>query len=145
LLAGAPVDGPILHAAIESHGAIVAAEWSPWGSWTAGHDVVNTGDPIAAIADKYRRDAVTARTRRPPIDRWIDDSLAEVDAVVVSLPPDDAVFGWDYPALSRRLDARNVPHVCVRSDPSAPLASADQQRLAALMTRAAPRMEARHG
>ena len=32
LLAGAPVDGPVLHAAIESHGAIVVEEVGPWGS-----------------------------------------------------------------------------------------------------------------
>ncbi|HET9218304.1 MAG TPA: 2-hydroxyacyl-CoA dehydratase family protein, partial [Terriglobia bacterium] len=32
LLAGAPVDGPVLHSAIESRGAVVVAEVGPWGS-----------------------------------------------------------------------------------------------------------------
>ncbi len=32
--------------------------------------------------------------------------LDDVDAVVVSLPPEDAVFGWDYPALRDMLQAR---------------------------------------
>src|SRR6185503_2089743 len=39
LLTGAPVDGPTLHEAIESHGAIVVAEAGPWGGGAAGDDV----------------------------------------------------------------------------------------------------------
>ena len=54
LLTGAPVDGPTLHAAIESHGAIVVAEVGPWGSGAAGDDVRIDDDPVAALADKYR-------------------------------------------------------------------------------------------
>ena len=49
LLAGAPVDGPVLHAAIESHGAIVVEEVGPWGSGAAGDDVACAGDPLLAL------------------------------------------------------------------------------------------------
>ena len=38
--------------------------------------------------------------------RLTQSMLDDVDAVVVSLPPDDAVFGWDYPALRDVLQAR---------------------------------------
>ena len=47
--------GPALHAAIESHGAIVVAEPGPWGSEAAGEDIVSGDDPFAAIAERYRR------------------------------------------------------------------------------------------
>ena len=62
LLTGAPVDGHELHEAIESHGAVVVAEVGPWGSGAAGDDVRVDDDPVAALADKYRADAIGART-----------------------------------------------------------------------------------
>ena len=62
LLTGVPVDGPELHRAIESHGAIVVAEVGPWGSGAPGDDVRVDDDPVRAVADKYRADAVGART-----------------------------------------------------------------------------------
>ena len=52
-----------------------------------------------------------------------------VDAVVVSLPPDDAVFGWDYPWLRDQLRARHIPHLRVFSDPCQPIPPADDERL----------------
>ncbi len=117
LLTGAPVDGHTLHEAIESHGAVVVAEVGPWGSGAAGRDVRIDDDPVAALADKYRADSIGARTPVDSLRRWTESMLDEVDAVVVSLPPDDAVFGWDYPALRDVLKARRIPHVCLRGDP----------------------------
>jgi len=145
LLLGAPVDGPVLHAAIEEHGAVVVAETSPWGIEAAGEDVADEADPLAAIAEKYRRDA--SGPRSPVVDTrsWTARALAGVDAVVVSLPPDDAVFGWDYPNLCRQLQALDVPHVCLTHDPYDPVPPVDQERLAALVDAAAPRLEARGG
>jgi hypothetical protein len=64
LLAGAPMDSPVLHAEIESHGAIVVEEVGPWGSGAAGDDVVCDGDPLMALADKYRRDAIGPQARQ---------------------------------------------------------------------------------
>ena len=144
LLTGAPVDGPSLHQAIESHGAIVVAEIGPWGLGVAGDDVRLDEDPVAALADKYRTDAIGARTPVDSIRRWTDRMLDEVDAVVVSLPPEDAVFGWDYPALRDLLDARGIPHVCLRGDPYQAPTPADHTRLE-MMVSAASRQEARHG
>lgn len=144
LLTGAPIDGPTLHAAIESHGALVVAESSPWGSGAAGTDVDGGGDPIAALADKYRADALGPRT---PVDvqrRWTLRALDGVEAVVVSLPPHDTVFGWDYPALRGCLESRGIPHVVLHGEPDRPLTHDDHGRLDALVT-AAPCPEARHG
>ena len=145
LLAGAPVDGPELHRAIESHGAIVVAEVGPWGSGAAGDDVRVDDDPILALADKYRADAVGARTPAASLRRWTERMLDEVDAVVVSLPSDDAVFGWDYPALRTVLQARGVPYVCLRRDPYEAPTAQEHAQLDAMVSAASTVQEARHG
>jgi benzoyl-CoA reductase/2-hydroxyglutaryl-CoA dehydratase subunit BcrC/BadD/HgdB len=145
LLAGAPVDGLALHAAIESHGAVVVTEVGPWGSGLAGTDVETNGDPFAALADRYCADTLGPRTPVDELRRAVDEMLDQVDAVVVSLPPDDTVFGWDYPALRDRLDARRIPHVCIHTDPHERLTDMDQVRLVKLIAAAAVPAETRHG
>ena len=145
LLTGAPVDGHTLHEAIESHAAIVVDEVGPWGSGVAGADVRLDEDPVAALADKYRADSIGARTPVDSLRRLTEGMLDEVDGVVVSLPPDDAVFGWDYPALRDVLNARRIPHVCLRCDPYERPAPADHAALDALVSAASRLQEARHG
>lgn len=145
LLTGAPVDGSPLHAAIESHGAIVVAEVSPWGSGVAGDDVAAEGEVMTALADKYRADSIGARMPVEALRHMIERSLDDIDAVVVSLPPEDSVFGWDYPVLRDVFDARRIPYVCLRSDPYQPLTPADHSQLDALVDSAARVQEARHG
>jgi benzoyl-CoA reductase/2-hydroxyglutaryl-CoA dehydratase subunit BcrC/BadD/HgdB len=145
LLAGAPADGHTLHQAIESHGAIVVAEVGPWGSGAAGDDVRLDDNPIAALADKYRHDSTGARTPVDSIRRSTESMLDEIDAAVVSLPPEDAVFGWDYPRLRDRLKARRIPHVCLRGDLHEPVTTADHAALDAMVSAASRLQEARHG
>jgi hypothetical protein len=145
LLTGAPVDGHTLHEAIESHGAVVVDEVGPWGSGAAGDDVRVDDDPVAALADKYRADSIGARTPVDVLRRSTASKLDEVDAVVVSLPPDDAVFGWDYPALRDVLKARHLPHVCLRGDPYETPTPADHAALDAMVSAASRMQEARHG
>ena len=142
LLAGAPMDSPVLHAEIESHGAIVVAEAGPWGSGAAGDDVACDGDPLMALADKYRRDAIGPRTPVSALRGSLLSILDNIDAVVVSLPPEDTAFGWDYPALRDLLQARRIPHICMCGDPYRPLTPADHGRLHTMVT---PAAEARHG
>lgn len=144
LLAGAPVDGPALHAAIESHGAVVVAEPGPWGSDAAGEDVPLDGDPFTAVAQRYRN-AIGPRTPLLAMRQRLRHLADDVDAVVVLLPPDDTAFGWDYPALRAWLEARPLPHTCLFHDPAVPLGAADHERLATLVAAAAPRVGARHG
>jgi hypothetical protein len=145
LLAGSPVDGHTLHEAIESHGAVVVAEVGPWGSGAAGHDVRVDGDPVAALAEKYRTDSIGARTPVDSLRRLTEGILDDIDAVVVSLPPDDAVFGWDYPAIRDVLNARRLPHVCLRGDPYETPTHADHAALDAMVSAASRVQEARHG
>ena len=145
LLLGAPVDGPKLHRAIEAHGAIVVAETGPWGLGAAGEDVATGADPFVAIAERYRGDAWGPRTSVGECRRWIVRALENVDAVVVSQPPDDAVFGWDYPWLREQLQARRVPHICVTHDPCHPIPQADDERLGEMVSAATPRLEGRRG
>lgn len=146
LVTGAPVDGPALHAAIESHGAVVVAEPGPWGAEDADDDdVMRDEDPFSAIAARYRRDATGPRTPRGGLRRQAEQVRDHIDAVVVSLPPDDAVFGWEYPELRAWLDEHRLPHVCVSGDPCEPLSAADSERVAALVTATRARAGAHHG
>ena len=145
LLTGAPVDGNTLHEAIESHGAAVVAEIGPWGSGAAGEDVRIDDDPVAALADKYRADSIGTRTPVDSLRSWTEGMLDDIDAVVVSLPPDDAVFGWDYPALRDSLKARRIPHVCLRGDPHETPTPADHTALDSMVSAASTLPEARHG
>jgi benzoyl-CoA reductase/2-hydroxyglutaryl-CoA dehydratase subunit BcrC/BadD/HgdB len=145
LLIGAPVDAPATHHAIESHGAIVTAELVPWGTGANGDDVRVDDDPLTALADWYRTNTIGARTPVGTMRRWIDEKLEETDAVVVLLPQDDAVFGWDYPALRDRLASLGIPHVCLRGDPYQPLTQSDHVQLEAMAAAASRLQEARHG
>jgi hypothetical protein len=145
LLTGAPVDGGTLHQAIEAHGAVVVAEAGPWGSGGVEDDVRVDDDPVTALADAYRAGSIGARTPVDSVWRWTRRMLDEVDAVVVSLPPDDVVFGWDYPALRDLLAARGMPHACLRCDPYVAPAPADQARLGEMVAAASRLPEARHG
>ena len=145
LLTGAPVDTPALHAVIESHGAIVVDEVGPWGSGATRDDVQGDADPISALSEKYRTDSIGARIPVADLQRRTEEGLNEIDAVVVSLPPDDTVFGWDYPALRDLLNARHIPHVCLHCDPYQPITPADHERLDALIAAASGLHEARHG
>jgi benzoyl-CoA reductase/2-hydroxyglutaryl-CoA dehydratase subunit BcrC/BadD/HgdB len=145
LLAGAPVDGIALHSAIEARGAVVVSEIGPWGSGAAGVDVVCNGDPITALADKYRADAIGPRTPAPRLRSSIVDFLDDVDGVVVSLPREDTAFGWDYPALRNLLQKRGIPHACLSSDSCGPVSAADEERLEMLMNSVPARTEVRRG
>ena len=95
-------------------------------------------------ADKYRRDAIGPRTPIGALRGSISRMLDSIDAVVVSLPPEDTAFGWDYPALRDLLQARRIPHTCLRGDPYRPLTPADHDRLDTLVGAAESSEEARH-
>jgi len=144
MLAGVPVDSTALHATIESQGAIAVTEISPFGAETAGEDVDTARDPITAIAERYRTSSIDARMPIAALERRIERILPEVDAVVISLPRDDATFGWDYPRLRRLLERRSVPHAVLDGDPRRPIGASDLGRIAALVA-ATTRPEASHG
>jgi hypothetical protein len=142
-LMGAPVDGPALHAAIESHGAVVVTETGPWGADAAMGDDPVADDPFEAIAERYQR-AIGPRTPRTAMTHRLAQLIGAVDAVVVSMPPDDAVFGWEYPALRRWMEEHRLPHVCVSGDPCEPLSAHDDERLSAFFDTTCQRAGTHH-
>jgi len=144
LLVGAPVDGIDLQTAIESRGAVVVDEVSAWSSAAADDDVRCEEDPVAALADAYRRRSIGPRLPAGAMPDRAGYALDHVDAVVMSLPEDDATFGWDYPALRDRLTARGLPHAVLRGDPHRLLTSADGQRLDSVLE-AAEHRPSHHG
>ena len=145
LFAGAPVDGTALHAIVEARGAVVVDELTAWTSAASGDGVRCEDGPIAALADAYRRESIGPRLPAATMHARFECALDHVDAVVVSLPDDDATFGWDYPALRDRLAARGLPHVVLRADGHRELTSADGARLDSLIDAADRRDRAQHG
>jgi hypothetical protein len=144
LLAGAPVSSPALHAAIEAHHAIVVDEISPWGSDAVRADVATTTAPLRALAQHYR--AMPAP--RLPVHsmlRRFDAALPGIDSVIVSLPPDDATFGWDYPRMRDRLTRLGIPHTAVHADAEPGLPPAELQKIAALVDTLGTGRQLRHG
>jgi benzoyl-CoA reductase/2-hydroxyglutaryl-CoA dehydratase subunit BcrC/BadD/HgdB len=133
LLAGAPVDSAHLHAAAEAEGTVVVAELSPFGDSGVATDVEVAGDPFAALAEHYRRHSIDARLPVERLMRKLDEALGAVDAVVISLPPDDATFGWDYPRVRERLAHRSIPHAVLAGDPAFGATTADRERIRALL------------
>lgn len=145
LTAGAPVDGATLHEAIEAEGAVVVAEISPFGGCGTSADVEPADDLFAALATHYGRESIDARLPVDSLMRRLEDLLAGVDAVVVSLPPDDASFGWDYPRVRELLARRSVPHTVLDGDPTRGATAADRERIRSLLATARAPREARCG
>jgi benzoyl-CoA reductase/2-hydroxyglutaryl-CoA dehydratase subunit BcrC/BadD/HgdB len=121
MIKGASLDHRGLHAAIESHGAIVVAEDDWWGTRSAGTDIVANEDVVKAVFQKYYFDAPSPRVFPPQAsDEWFKAAAIDgIDGVVFYLPPDDYVAGWDYPRQKRFLDDIGVPNLVVRADAAA--------------------------
>lgn len=145
LLAGAPVDGTALHEAVEAESAVVVAELSPFGSCGAGADVEQSGDALAALAAHCARSSLDARLPVDALMQRLSALLAGVDAVAISLPPDDASFGFDYPRYHDLLARHAIPHAVVRGDPAGGVKPADRERIRSLVDGARARREAARG
>jgi hypothetical protein len=145
LLAGVPADSTALHAAIEAHGAVVVAELSPFGACGAGADVEVAGDPYAALAHHCARESLDARLPSAALLHKLDGALTGAAAVLLSLPADDATFGWDYPRIRALLARRSLPHAELRGDPAFGATTTDRARIASLLASAAGRSEAQYG
>jgi benzoyl-CoA reductase/2-hydroxyglutaryl-CoA dehydratase subunit BcrC/BadD/HgdB len=145
LAAGAPVDGTVLHAAIEAAGAVVVAELSPFGGCGIAADVEPADDPFAALAKHYGRESLDARLPVKTLMRRLEQLLADADAVVISLPPDDASYGWDYPRVRELLARHAIPHTVLAGDPAFDATTADRERIRQLLGTARAPREARCG
>ena len=145
LVAGVPVDAPALHAAIEAEHAVVVAELSPFGGCGVSTGIEVAGDPIAALAAHYAHESIDARLPVEALMRKLDDALGTAAAVVVSLPPDDASFGWDYPRIRELLVRRSLPHTVLTADASLGASAEDRVRIRALLDGVRSRREASCG
>jgi hypothetical protein len=145
LITGAPVDGTTLHAAIEAEGAVVVAEVSPFGGSGVGVDVESSDEPFAALAEHYGRGSIDARLPVERLMRRLDELLVAADAVVISVPPDDASFGWDYPRTRELLARHAIPHALLTGDPAFGATAADRERIRSLLRTARRRKEADRG
>jgi hypothetical protein len=145
LVAGAPVDTPVLHAAIEAEGAVVVAELSPFGGCGTSADVEIAADPFSALANHYGRKLIDARMPVNVLMRALDNLLGAVEAVVVSQPPDDASFGWDYPRIRELLARRSVSHTVVSGDAALGTTAAARSRIRSLLGSTSSRAEMLHG
>ena len=118
IVKGPPLDHLQLHAALESHGAIVVAEDDWWGTRSVGADIHSDGDALKTIFAHYYLDAPSPRVFPPhAADRWFESRVREgVDGVVFYLPPEDYVLGWDYPRQKQFLDGLGIPSLAVRED-----------------------------
>ena len=145
LVAGVPVDTPAMHAAIEAEGAVVVAELSPFGGCGTAADVELADDPFAALATHYGRESIDARLPVDALLRRLDDELRAAQAVVLSLPPDDASFGWDYPRIRELLARHAIPHTVLTGDPAFGATAAERERIRSLLDSAPTRREAHRG
>ncbi len=121
IVKGAALDHPQLHAALESHGAIVVAEDDWWGARSVGGDINADGDALQAIFEHYYLHAPSPRVfPSDAADHWFDSRVRDgIDGVVFYLPSEDCVLGWDYPGQKVFLDGLGIPSIVVREDPAA--------------------------
>jgi benzoyl-CoA reductase/2-hydroxyglutaryl-CoA dehydratase subunit BcrC/BadD/HgdB len=145
LVAGVPVDAPTLHAAIETEGAVVVAELSPFGGCGTTADVELADDAFAALANHYGRESIAARMPVGALMRKLEEALGAAQAVVFSLPPEDASFGWDYPRAREVLARHAIPHSVLTGDPAFGATSAERERIRSLLDGAPTRRESHCG
>jgi benzoyl-CoA reductase/2-hydroxyglutaryl-CoA dehydratase subunit BcrC/BadD/HgdB len=119
MIMGASLNHRGLHQALEKHGAVVVAEDDWWGSRSAGGDIADgPKDPLRAVFEKYYFDTPSPRLFPFELaDAWFQQaSTDEIDGVIIYLPPEDCIAGWDYPRRRHYLDERRIPCLVVRED-----------------------------
>ena len=146
LVAGTPVDTPAIHGAIEAEGvAVVVAELSPFGGCGTSTDVELANDSLAALANHYSGESISARLPINLLMHKLEDLLRVAQAVVLSQPQDDASFGWDYPRVRELLARHSIPHTVLRGDPALGATKADLERIRSLLGRTTTRLEVHCG
>ena len=79
---------------------------------------------MTAIFEKYFYDEVSPRVHPAELrDAWFRREIerGRVDGVLIYVPLEDDVQGWDYPEQLAHLKSRSIPSVVVREN-GAPLA-----------------------
>jgi benzoyl-CoA reductase/2-hydroxyglutaryl-CoA dehydratase subunit BcrC/BadD/HgdB len=121
LIKGTPLCHPTLHQALEAHGAIVTAEDDWWGARAGEKEIPSAGGInglLRAILENYYLHAPSPRVSpAAAAELWFQKTVQRgIDAVVFYLPPDDDVYGWDYPRLRDFAHTRGIPSLLIRED-----------------------------
>jgi hypothetical protein len=121
LIKGTPLHHPKLHQALESQGAVVTAEDDWWGARAAGPNIpwARAGSAsLRKIFENYFFHAPSPRVwPAAAADQWFEATVSRrIDGVVFYLPPDDDVYGWDYPRQRDFVAARGIPSFLIRED-----------------------------
>jgi len=122
LIKGMPLHHVRLHQALEAQDAVVVAEDDWWGSRAADATIAparGSASVVKAIFENYYLHAPSPRVSpAAAADRWFQNAVRGVDGVVFYLPPDDDVYGWDYPRQRDFLHKRDIPSLLIREDAS---------------------------
>jgi benzoyl-CoA reductase/2-hydroxyglutaryl-CoA dehydratase subunit BcrC/BadD/HgdB len=121
LIKGIPLHHARLHYALEAHDAVVVAEDDWWGSRAVHANIAparGAASLVRAIFENYYLRAPSPRVSPIAVaDRWFQIEVRRgVDGVVFYLPPDDDVYGWDYPRQRDYLYAHGIPSLLIRED-----------------------------
>jgi hypothetical protein len=123
LIKGTPLHHPKLHEALEARGAVVVAEDDWWGARAPSARIASSrggAASIRAIFEDYYLHAPSPRVSpAADADRWFHKALQKgIDGIVFYLPPDDDVYGWDYPRHRDFVASRGLPSILIREDAS---------------------------
>lgn len=138
LLKGYGQDTPDLYLLAESLGANIVADDHLDGERSVQALVLETAEPLVALADHYQRRVPTIRSFPQAREdaAWLallEESRAQ--GVVFYHEEFDDTFGWDTPGQSARLDARGLPHVLLsRQSYRAPDREAQRAQLSVLLS-----------
>jgi 2-hydroxyglutaryl-CoA dehydratase, D-component len=121
LIKGTPLHHRKLHQALEAHGATVTAEDDWWGARATDRKIPPTHTLAAAtraIFEDYYLYAPSPRVSpAAAADHWFQKAVnCGADAVVFYLPPDDDIYGWDYPRQRDFVHGCGVPSLLIRED-----------------------------
>jgi hypothetical protein len=133
LIKGTPLHHLKLHQALEAHSATVGAEDDWWGARATDRRILPTRTLAAAtraIFENYYLHAPSPRVSPPAAsDGWFQKAVkCGADGVVFYLPPEDDIYGWDYPRQRDFVHACGVPSLLIREDASRGL-SGDAHRM----------------
>jgi len=121
LIKGVPLHHAQLHEALEAQGAVVVAEDDWWGSRAVDANIPparGSASMVKAVFENYYLHAPSPRVSpAAAADRWFQRAVRrEIDGVVFYLPPEDDVYGWDFPRQRDFLRERGIPSLLIRED-----------------------------
>lgn len=148
-LTGSSHDTDAAYRGIEERGAVVVGEDHDWGALAWSDDVVDTADPLTALAQAYSRNAPTAAGFgiRERAEHTVRAAIAaRAQLVVAWLRRGDEAPAWDVPSQRAGLARHGIPLLVLPAQPYtdavAPSVLADLDEAIAAADRTCPSSEA---